>query len=796
MALLLISSWAWTQTLILRDQITREPLTGATVFSADGGKHGLTNAKGAFSLAGFEGLDSIGVKLSGYKTQWNSFAALEQLKFELTIEETAFSLDAVVISANRWEEEEKEMPCRVEKLDMRAVALQNPQTAADMLGTTGFLHIQKSQMAGGSPMLRGFATNRVMLVIDGVRMNNAIFRTGNLQNVISLDANGMQSAEILFGPGAVMYGSDAIGGVMDFRTLEPKFSENEKLRFNGNAMGRFATANLEKTGHIDLNFGLRKWAFLTSATLSDYDDLRAGSHGNAFFLRPTYQGIINNRDTTLLNPDPQIQKRSGYGQMNLMQKISFKATPNLTLDYGFHYSATTNAPRYDRLTLDGNGDGILDNAQWYYGPQEWMMNRLGLIHDHQTKIYDRMRIVAAVQNYEESRHDRKFGSTSLRNQTEHVDAFSLNLDLDKKFGDHFDFYYGLEGVYNKVGSYAERVNLTSNVVTPTNTRYPNGSTWQAYGLYGNLKYKLSSKIALNGGLRLSMYQIIADFDTTLFPYPIVHAENRNQALNGSLGMVYSPNSSTQIYVNGSTGFRAPNIDDLGKVFDSAPGSVVVPNPDLKPEYAWNAETGFAKVFGNRFKMDASVFYTFLNHALARRNFTYNGQDSIVYDGVLSQVQAIQNISHAYVYGLQLGFDLYIWKGLSTRGTLSYQKGRELSEDGLNLNPLTHAPPTFASLHLLYKRKQLSFDLYSIGYQTMTNDQIPSPESTDSFAKDENGLPFVPGYVTLNFKGAWFINQYLTLNAGVENITDELYRPFGAGISAPGRNFLVGLRCRW
>jgi hemoglobin/transferrin/lactoferrin receptor protein len=119
-------------------------------------------------------------------------------------------LNEVVISANRWEQNLREVSSRVTKVGAQQIQFQNPQTAADLLGLSNQVFIQKSQLGGGSPMIRGFATNRVLLVVDGVRMNNAIFRSGNLQNVISLDANAIEETEVIFGPGSVMYGSDAI----------------------------------------------------------------------------------------------------------------------------------------------------------------------------------------------------------------------------------------------------------------------------------------------------------------------------------------------------------------------------------------------------------------------------------------------------------------------------------------------------------------------------------------------------------------------------------------------------------
>ncbi len=105
-----------------------------------------------------------------------------------------YILDETVVSASRWEQNIREVPNRVAKISTATIQFQNPQTAADLLGASNQVFIQKSQLGGGSPMIRGFATNRVLLVIDGVRMNNAIFRSGNVQNVISLDASTLDEA--------------------------------------------------------------------------------------------------------------------------------------------------------------------------------------------------------------------------------------------------------------------------------------------------------------------------------------------------------------------------------------------------------------------------------------------------------------------------------------------------------------------------------------------------------------------------------------------------------------------------
>lgn len=797
------SLWMWvimgfSQTLKVVDKITSQPLPGCTIYSQDQKISTTTDAKGRADISPFQNVDSISFRYISYESIIHSYKQLEAMQFIVEMEESKISLNEVVISASRWEQEQIDVPNRIEKISTKEIAFQNPQTAADLLGSGGYAYIQKSQQAGGSPMLRGFSTNRIMIVVDGVRMNNAIFRSGNLQNVISLDAGSVESAEILFGPGAVMYGSDAIGGVMDFHTINPQLSTNGKTIYTGNSFARFSSANKEKTCHFNFDTGLKKLAFATSITYSDYDDLLTGSKGNSYFLRPNYQETINGVDTQFVNRNARMQVHSGYNQYNLLQKIRFKPNEAWDFDYAIHYSATSDAPRYDRLTLDANGDDLLDNAEWYYGPQKWMMNRLGVQYKKNMVLFENLRIVAALQNSEESRHDRRMNNSRIRHQIETVDAYSFNLDLDKRIGEKINLFYGAEMVYNIIGSTATREHITTGVITPTNTRYPDGSTWQSYATYVNMKYNFKPKWTFNAGLRYSHILIDATFDTTFFDFPFTTAHNRNGALNGSLGMVFKASETWQLYANGSTGFRAPNIDDMGKVFESEPGSVIVPNPNLKPEYAYSAELGTAKTFGEYVKLDFSTYYTFLDNALARRNFTFNGEDSIVYEGQMSQVQAIQNITQAYIYGVQAGIDFSFTRRIKLSSIISYQHGEEQSEDSLKYYPLRHAPPLFGSTHLVYERKKFKFDLYGLYNAKMDYEDLALSERADNepYAKDVNGLPFVPGWYTLNFKAAWFINKNLVLNAGVENMTDQLYRPYASGISAPGRNFIVALRARF
>ena len=792
---LLLISFAFTvqfvfaQEITVIDQFTRKHIPSAKIECSDLSIQKIANLDGRFNLEHFYSCDSIFISYSSYSTGYFSVAELKKV-VAVELSDLKLDFDGIDVTANRWKQEKAEVPGRITQIKIKDLDLYSPQTTADLLESSGYVFIQKSQLAGGSPQLRGFGTNRVMIVVDGVRMNNAIFRSGNLQNVLSVDPSSLEDVEISFGPSSVMYGSDAIGGVMDFTTKESKFSPDSTRRYvKTNIFSRYSSASRESSSHADFSYGTQRFASTTSLSYSLFGDLTVGKHGNDHFLRPTYQ----ENGATVVNPNPRKQVHTGYDQLNAIQKFSFQVKEHFRIDYGFNFSTNLKyVPRYDRLTLDIDNDGNLDYEEWYYGPQEWIMNRLAFTTDKKTKLFDEFRTILAYQRFKESRNDRKFGSTSIRRQFEEVDALSMNIDLNKVFSKRTTLFYGVEAIYNKVSSNAFRAN-DDGISTVINPRYPDGSTWQAYGVYASLKHFLTDTWILNTGVRYSQYYIQADFDTTLFPYPIASTANNKGSLNGSIGLVFHPDKTSQYYFNASSGFRAPNIDDLGKVFDSEPGSVVVPNENLKAEHAYNTELGFVKSFKAKLKLDAALYYTYLQNDLTRANYTLNGQDSILYDGVLSQVQAIQNSGNAHVYGVQGGVEVSLAKGLSLFSSISFQKGVELDVDSAVYFPKSHVAPLFGRTALRYKRRQLSLEFYAVYHGQVSYDDLPLIERNDaSYALDEDGLAFTPAWYTLNLKGSFFFNKHLSLNAGVENITNQLYRTLGSGISAPGLNFIISL----
>lgn len=284
------------------------------------------------------------------------------------------------------------------------------------------------------------------------------------------------------------------------------------------------------------------------------------------------------------------------------------------------------------------------------------------------------------------------------------------------------------------------------------------------------------------------------FDTTFINLPFSEATLFNAAPAASLGYTYS-RGGWQYEALFTTGFRAPNVDDVGKVFDSEPGKVTVPNADLRPEQAWNAEVGVAYSGERGPHFHLSAFYTYLDGAMVRRNSTLNGQDSIVYEGQPSQVQQLMNVAYAEIYGLQARMNWILPGGWQLQSTLNWQKGVEVDDAGA-VSPARHASPLYGLSRISYARKDLFYlefnAMYSGGF---TCEQLAIQERGKPFiyARDEQGQPYSPSWHTLNFRSSYALGKHWHADFGIENISDRRYRSYSSGIAGPGRNWVFGLR---
>ncbi|MEL6841915.1 MAG: TonB-dependent receptor, partial [Bacteroidota bacterium] len=675
---------------------------------------------------------------------------LREAGFQVVLEHESYQLDEVIFVANRHRERKSDIPHQIQVIKAEDIADHNPQTSADLLAQQGQVFVQKSQQGGGSPNLRGFEANKVLLVVDGIRMNNAIYRSGHLQNVISLDPAIVERTEVMFGPGSVIYGSDALGGVMHFYTRQPQLSRSAKRESKTQHFARYHHANRGSSLHSDLNIGYRRWASLTSISINRFGDLRVGQRASTdypeFGLRPQFVDVRGGQDVILNNPSPHRLRPSAYSQLDFAQKLLFVPTQNISHQLQFQYSTSTNINRFDRLTQ--LQDSSLRFAEWYYGPQKRLLLSYHLTAYQPTKLYDQLDMITAWQDIEESRVNRTRLSPWRNHRIEDVGVASLNLNLTKTLGKVHELAYGLDMAYNRIASTAFQEEITSGERLSLDTRYPDGGTnWWSGAVYFTHRWEVNRRLILTEGIRWNQISLHSQFvDTSFFRFPFTEIRQSNQALSGNLGIVLKLPRGFRLSAIGSSGFRAPNLDDVAKVFDSQPGNVVVPNPELRPETTYNAELSLSRRFGRAAKLEVVGWYTWYQDAIVLRAATFNGQSEILYEGVLSQVQMNVNARSARIYGLNLnGWWQIADFRLSHSSTYTY--GQDLS-GGV---PLDHIPPLFGRTELQYANGAWKGAL-SLPYQTWKRPERYSPRDfTNAEFATADGWP---AWMVVNLRASY------------------------------------------
>jgi hemoglobin/transferrin/lactoferrin receptor protein len=727
-------------------------------------------------------------------------------------------LNEVVVSGTKFQEKKRNVAQKIEVVSRKYIAKINAQNTGDLLISTGNVFVQKSQQGGSSPVLRGFESSRLLIVVDGVRMNNLIFRSGHLQNVITVDQNMLESIEVMYGPASTLYGSDALGGVIHMHTKNPVLSDSATWKIKGNTLLRYSSANSEKTAHIDINIGRKKIAWLQSYNFSDFGNVKMGKNYQDkypdFGKRDSFATSINGVDTVVKNSDYNLQRFSGFKQWDILQKILYKQNNKITHTLNIQFSNTNNVPRYDRLQDKRNG--TLRYADWYYGPQKRNLYAYEFNAKDLHSIVDELRININYQYVEESRQTRDYRRYDrFDSRKEKVKVGGYVIDTRKKFGNN-ELTVGIDGQLNSLTSTATRKNINTGAISKLDTRYPDGdNTMNNFSVYAQHTRKMvQNKLILNEGIRVQTSRLRSTLVDTalLFKLPYTSIEQNVTAVTGNIGLIYLPTNNIKLSMVFSSGFRAPNVDDLSKIFESSTAArqLVVPNPDIKPEKTYNIDLGFSQVIAKNVKIELSGFYTWFRDALVKAPFQLNGQDSVLYDGFKTQVLANQNKNKARLFGFTVSVYADITDHISASSTINYTNGRfetnpanksaiyqkqangaySLVQANVSSKPLDHIPPVYGKTNIQFSNKKFQAEFFALYNGWKRLDAFNADGEDNAQYATADGMP---GWYTLNLRSSYSFKKYITLQAAVENIFDRNYRYFASGFSAPGRNFIIAVR---
>jgi len=777
--LIVTCSTSNAQTLHLQDQQTLEPIPFANIVTkqlliSEGSnttyrdsirKGTTTDINGLADLSQFPDDVLLEISFIGYETRRITKNEMAKKDYVILLAQSSQYLDDVVISASKFREKRENVAYQIQSLDIKQIKNANASTTADLLTVNQGITIQKSQLGGGSPIIRGFEANRVLLVVDGVRMNNAIYRSGHLQNALTVDANALEIVEVVFGPSSTIYGSDALGGVVHFYTKKPVFSKNDKTFIKSNAEVRYGSAANEYSFHVNNNIGWNNIANFFSATVKQYGDLRMGkwrAHGYDDWGLITH--YVDN-DEMIENDDPNIQVGTGYKQIDILNNTAWRVNEEIFIRFNNQFSTTSEIPRYDNL--QDWKDGNLKWSEWSYGPQTRFMSSLDINSYNTSRFFDGHNLTAAYQFIEEDRITRKYQSDDYNNT--YIDVHVASLNWDFTLG---KLAYGIELTNN---------NVSSTATEGTQTRYPSGGSILTTGaLYGSYKKEVNEHLVWNAGARYSQVFGEMFFNETDPVFVTDHIEFNNGALTGNVNLIYKPTNKWKFDWVASSGFRNPNIDDYGKVFVKK-GNMVIPNPDLTPEYAYNGEMSITWK-KNRIQSTGNVYYTYLKDAIVKQDLGYSQFHE--YEDV--NVQTLMNSPEAYIYGWSFGMKSQLASWLWYEESFTWQKGWDVS----NNEPLGHIPPAFAKSLFKIKNGKLEYKLWGIYTRAKLLEDMNSSGVDNDDLGTEDGYP---SWWTLNTSAQYKFNDNLKIQVSIENILDQHYRTFASGISAPGRNIILSLR---
>ena len=805
----LVTGFCFSQKIKIIDKHTGKSIRNVTVYNEESNINLSSDNEGFVDVSVFKKNENILFSHISYEPQKIKKTILQKQKMVVFLNKQSAQLDEIVLSVFKKSEKTNRIAEQIAVVSSKEIQKISPQTSADLLATIPGIKVQKSQFGGGSPVIRGMESNRVLLVVDGVRMNNAIYRKGHLQSSISVAPNMLDKTEVVFGPSSVLYGSDALGGVIHYYTKTPKLSAEEEVK--SQFFSRFSSVNQEITSHVSAELRFSNWASLTSISFSNFGDLQSGSRrshgfkdwGKVFYYSENRYG--NYTENPTVNPRPEVLKNTGYHQTDFLQKFFIPLSKNTDLKINLQYSTSSNIPRFDRLIEFKNNS--LKFAEWNYGPQNrFLLSSQFLIHPNK-KWLESGSITGAYQQIKESRIQRKFGSLDRSFREELVNVFSVNGDFsvsltqDKKRV----LSYGFEFTYNDVTSksFGKTLVVSNGQINGSSSgfkvqsRYPDGgSNYLSSSAYIAYRQDLNSKTTLNTGLRFTNTTLHALWlDQTFMHLPETNITAVNSAVTATIGYVYRPGKNWQLNSVVSSGFRSPNIDDIGRVREKS-GNISIPNIHVNPEFAYNVEIGLQKYFNDKkFRVGANVYYSLLDNYI-QRDFVYNTDGStkqVQFDGEFGNAITNQNKGTAYVFGYTLSYLGKISSTINSSGFITYTKGRTYDTK----EPMSSIPPLFGRVEINYKKDKIEFgaalkfnskkDIEDFNITEGIDNHDLTPIVDPNAILDSDKYYGSPSWMTIGLTSNYLLSDTFSIQARLDNIFDEHYIEFASGISAPGRN---------
>jgi len=665
--------------------------------------------------------------------------------------EEAVTLEESVITATRSPRSVLELPYSTTRVSEQTIRERSYRTTPQVLRDIPGIFVQETAPGHGSPYIRGFTSFRNLFLIDGIRLNNSVFRPGPNQYWNTVDPLSLGSLEVVKGPSSVLYGSDAIGGTVNARTRDP-WIESGGRTLAASLFYRYSSAESSNVGRAQV-----------SGALSDDLAVVLGVGGKDF-------GTLEAGDPTGKQPN------TGYSELDADVKLDYFLDPNTRLVFGFQHVYQNEVPRTHRTV--------------YAVPFEGTTVGTDLRRD-----FDQERNLAYVQVHGADldgfidRYDLNLsyhGQDEVRNRTrgsgvQEVQGFEVaTLGLFANLGSDTDIgrlTYGFDLYHDDVDSFSS----TDPIQGPVG----DDSTYDLLGVYVQDEIEATDRLDFILGARFNYAR--AEVDS--FHDPVTDAQASLDedwsAFVGSARFLYElSKDSLSLFGGISQAFRAPNLSDLTRLDAARSNEFEIPSPDLDPERTLSYELG-VKSQSESLTTEVAVFYTQIEDSIVR----FPTGDVMGADTVVTK----DNVGDGYMWGLEAGASWELVPRWTLFGNAAYQYGKvdtyptsaqvEVREYKDRLMPF------MAQLGLRWDSETSRFWAEGMARYADEADKLSTRNQNDTSRIPPGGTP---SYLVLDLRGGWRVNESATLLLGLENLTDEDYRVHGSGHNMPGRGLVAGL----
>lgn len=681
---------------------------------------------------------------------------------KITLEPKIFELEEFVVTATRNKKRTVDVSVPLNIVEQEVIQKRNAKTSAEALREETGVFVQKTNHGGGSAILRGLSSNQILLLVDGIKLNNSTYRLGNHQYLTTVDNNSIQRIEVVRGPTSVLYGSDALGGTINLLTQKPSLlTKDSEFQFSGKVNGRFASADQEKTTRGQFSIFNNKFAFQSGFSYKNYGDLKRGSFSGDSKLETSTNG--------------KKQSPTGFDAIDFDGKLIYQFTESQSIVLAHQTSRQFDVPRYDKYE---SGSNVL----WIYKPQNRYLTYLNYENSLQSKFVKFLKASVSYQIQEEGRETQKTVTSEIEKEKDQTKTLGFTLQLNSNYENNF-FTYGFDFYKDKVQSEAKNYSAENVFLSQAERgRFPDGSDYKSLGVYLQDEIRFTEKFTTILGTRYSFFdtKFTIPFDSSA-TLNLGTVEQDFQSLTGSVGFNFQ--TAKNIFLNANVGqaFRAPNLSDLTKLGESKGNTYEVPNTELEPEKMLSFDAGFKTNF-SKFRSDFSVFYAKVTDLIGSADATFNGSPTID-DSI--KVKSKQNIGNAYLTGVESSFKYFFEGKTNLYGNLTYTYGQNTTLD----EPVGGVPPMFGLLGFNWENENFSVDSFA---RFATKQDRLSEDDKDDTRIPEGGTP---SWYTLNLRLGKKFGEHFYGQFSVENIFDYNYREHGSGVNGSGRNFILSFEAK-